>query len=588
MGVDKIIRMFALNLAPILLLLCLLSGDACHAWINRNLPRSRRTHRKSIRRWIHASDSDATKTAGAQSQQLPMSDIQKTTDNKKHLQQSQDPFIRSTTFQTALVIVPPDRAWDSLQRARHFARDSTYTKWPPCIRLFHPFCLFEKLSDVAMDLALIVEEANLEPFDITLSQWTILPHAEVLQADALALESMPESVRLETSSHEKLFIDNEEKQRRRDIEELIKSEEKLGKARKRRRDMQQRERNQASGSDEQSTWKDSGAFNNSPNDGLSDNDGYSPSSRDDQKSRNYDEYDGPCVICLEPDAESQQKLQQLRDFLRPLLFDVTDYYSPTSSVSKTSLVNTNNGESAFDVFRPVVPIGTFSSVANAIPIARKLRGLLGSPLKFSVTDLHFISCLDKSNMGKVSWSPQDDEALLSDSEQFGCDAMVMLAGEEMEPLDEELGQDVAALLLDKGEKGGEEGQEDDGSTSDYDSSFVDDSDDDANDKPKSRSLEDWLYDDEEYDEGSVVVIGRTHFFTGENRMYVGMPAASSKVPKAGDRSSGEARRKNAAIQSQRLWSESNYGNVGENPPTRTKSAKPQNDDVDRGWNLSDE
>ena len=41
-------------------------------------------------------------------------------------------------------------------------------------------------------------------------------------------------------------------------------------------------------------------------------------------------------------------------------------------------------------------------------------------------------------------------------------------------------------------------------------------------------LEQWLNgDDDEYDEGTVVVIGRTQFFTGEMRQYVGMPATSA-------------------------------------------------------------
>ena len=46
----------------------------------------------------------------------------------------------ATTMSTALCIVPPDEAWDTIQRARHLARDRTYHKWPPALRLFHPFC----------------------------------------------------------------------------------------------------------------------------------------------------------------------------------------------------------------------------------------------------------------------------------------------------------------------------------------------------------------------------------------------------------------------------------------------------------------
>lgn len=34
----------------------------------------------------------------------------------------------SSTFSTAMCIVPPDEAWDSIQRARHLARDTSFYK----------------------------------------------------------------------------------------------------------------------------------------------------------------------------------------------------------------------------------------------------------------------------------------------------------------------------------------------------------------------------------------------------------------------------------------------------------------------------
>ena len=40
---------------------------------------------------------------------------------------------------TAVCIIPPDDAWDTIQRARHLAQDTTFFRWPPAIRLFHPF-----------------------------------------------------------------------------------------------------------------------------------------------------------------------------------------------------------------------------------------------------------------------------------------------------------------------------------------------------------------------------------------------------------------------------------------------------------------
>ena len=41
------------------------------------------------------------------------------------------------SWHNALAIIPPDDAWDQIQRARYVANDSTYKLWPPTIRIFH-------------------------------------------------------------------------------------------------------------------------------------------------------------------------------------------------------------------------------------------------------------------------------------------------------------------------------------------------------------------------------------------------------------------------------------------------------------------
>ena len=61
---------------------------------------------------------------------------------------------------------------------------------------------------------------------------------------------------------------------------------------------------------------------------------------------------------------------------------------------------------------------------------------------------------------------------------------------------------------------------------------LDDEEEDVSD------IEDWLNLDDDWDEGTQVIIGRTHFFTGEQRTYKGMPASSAIDSK--DRSTGEA------------------------------------------------
>ena len=55
---------------------------------------------------------------------------------------------------TALCIVPPYEAWDGIQRARHLARDSSFFyRWPPALRLFHPFANVCDLPTLAGKLA---------------------------------------------------------------------------------------------------------------------------------------------------------------------------------------------------------------------------------------------------------------------------------------------------------------------------------------------------------------------------------------------------------------------------------------------------
>ena len=72
------------------------------------------------------------------------------------------------------------------------ARDRTYHRWPPAVRLFHPFSPRSTLSNVALDVARIVEEYNIEPFEVSLNTWTIVPHMEALEADWEAMRQLPE------------------------------------------------------------------------------------------------------------------------------------------------------------------------------------------------------------------------------------------------------------------------------------------------------------------------------------------------------------------------------------------------------------
>ena len=61
---------------------------------------------------------------------------------------------------TALCIVPPDDAWDTIQRARHLARDTSFYKWPPAIRLFHPFAPKNEIPGLVGMLADWIDDQN--------------------------------------------------------------------------------------------------------------------------------------------------------------------------------------------------------------------------------------------------------------------------------------------------------------------------------------------------------------------------------------------------------------------------------------------
>ena len=110
---------------------------------------------------------------------------------------------------------------------------------------------------------------------------------------------------------------------------------------------------------------------------------------------------------------------------------------------------------------------------------------------------------------------------------MGCSALISLYGEEME-MDEELNQEIANLVAQTGQDGGATTINNDSFRSP--SSFASAADDlNVQQHGSIDDIEAFLDDDNEadYDGGTVVVIGRVHFFTGDARIYQGMPATSS-------------------------------------------------------------
>jgi hypothetical protein len=441
------------------------------------------------------------------------------------------------SMSTCLVIVPPDQSWDRLQRARHFARDRSYTKWPPCIRLLHPFVSESEMDDYALRIADIIEEYNIQPLSLRLDQWSLVPHVEAMEADWEAMRNLPDS----TASTVQSRTTNSDKE----IQELIAREEKIGKEKlkeRRRRDgAKQKNRNRKA---EQVPQNSSGATAvPAPGDEDSDDNASSKNALLQKQKQMYEEFNGPTVICLEPDAESVVKLTALRELLLHELFPDADQRLFMQKYSVSSSVSDPVSFPLYSKFRPVVPIAAFPTVTSAMEMARKLRKQW-EPLEFDVTDLHVISSSHTADSGdadhllsdnreyQLFHSPKTTSSSLGGGEerhlttagQFGCDSMIMLMGEEVE-MDELLNQDIAKMVLERGETGGY-GADKIVLDNSHDNTSTDK---DEEDLGILGDLKQWLEEDDDFDEGTVVVIRRTHFFTGEMRNYVGMPAFSVMV-----------------------------------------------------------
>mmetsp|Transcript_30108 Transcript_30108/g.62538 ORF Transcript_30108/g.62538 Transcript_30108/m.62538 type:complete len:723 (-) Transcript_30108:100-2268(-) len=558
------------------------------------------------------------------------------------------------TMSTAVCIIPPDDAWDTIQRARHLARDTSFYKWPPAIRLFHPFAPKHEIPSLVGKLAEWIEEEGeramdralsdienskrdsdeesffsvaslLQPFEVTLDSITILPHWEILDARIEALEERMPQANLGETEEQKAW-----RRRRDEGLRLIEKEETKGKERKIEREKKRavkaaRAAGKSCVRNEGSNIEDMPVTEEDKDDEGDEDD------EDVEKKRNS--YNGPCVIYLSPSDESRISLEYFRETLCDELFPMYDEFSPSSSVSpypeqlprKAIMSKTKSSQDSN--FRPLLPIGRFATVGEAVKIAKVLQKVW-EPLTFNVTDVQFISREDegavmlntagvgfgnvpgkmdpsfwdipevrhRTKHGTLSSSNESTQrmALTSSGEVedvskqgvYGCDAMVMLLGEEPE---EELMDEESSLSMLMDDEGGEE----DGAGPvdhtrqkgkiNYDEIFstaegeyqrlqaleespfavvgeeelmVSESD--------KKGIEDWLDDDDGllYDEGATVVVGRTQFFMGAMREYVGMPASSTIDAKdriMGGGISAVARRKGSVSRNSDSWEAGDYG-----------------------------
>jgi len=617
------------------------------------------------------------------------------------------------TFSTALCIIPPDNTWDTIQKARHLARDTTFYKWPPSIRLFHPFApkyeisnlvgelaswfdeqnydlygtefegIFDDEYEVLLDEGMLVREDTtssissdennnneiLSAFEITLDSIQILPHFEVLDARLEALESkqqIPKQQTLDISIEEREY-QKRKAQGKKLIDEQVIMGKKRKKERERKKKLKQRLKMIENGEiDPYDTASGSGS---SEDDIVEDTDKEDEASTDTKKKNSYN---GPCVIYLSPNDESRIKLTTLRERLKTDLFPMYDPFSPSSSVSPypeqlprrqgvKQQVTQDDKEEKESQFKPLLPIARFATVSDAVKVAKILQQTW-DPLTFNVTDLQFISrdddsdklvqqqqhgsssvvgfgstesrgggvgtkksqqyesdiddipevryrrkhgTLSSSSSSSAASSSHQRMALTTSGEVediskqgiYGCDAMVMLLGEEPEEsiMDEEasltmiMDDDVDDVEVDISRDepfrlDGLEEQEDTNigkinyneifttaereyqrmqaheelSTASYvgDVPIFDES---------VTDIEAWLDDDDSDvdDDGATVVIGRAQFFMGAMREFVGMPASSAIDSKNRIMSGGAnalSRRKGAVHRAtHESWDEGDYG-----------------------------
>ena len=77
---------------------------------------------------------------------------------------------------TSVALVPPDEAWPPIQAARTLIRDRGLWRWPPHANLLYPFLAPRLFFHAAHELA--IHAADVEPFDVTLSEMRCFVHSK--------------------------------------------------------------------------------------------------------------------------------------------------------------------------------------------------------------------------------------------------------------------------------------------------------------------------------------------------------------------------------------------------------------------------
>jgi hypothetical protein len=407
------------------------------------------------------------------------------------------------------------------------------------------------------------------PFEVTLDSLQILPHWEVLDARTDADERQTPQEGMGETLDEQRFRKQKEASRQLIEEETLKGftrkqerekKELVAQRRKLKRELKQSLNAIASGIED---YDDVDEIKEKLEEvqkkiTLLSNDEVEVESND-FKQKNQDNppeetkqksFDGPCVIYLSPNEQSCIALKALREELRIRLFPSYDAFSQSSSVSYPEFLPKKSLSDKREGWRPLLPIARFPSVKEAVKVAKVLQKSW-HPLEFNVTDIQFISRseddIDSGNglgasrnqdhatqsMAVTTSGEVDDVTKVG---VFGCDAMVMLLGEEPE---EEIIEDDATLSMIVAE-GEDESNQDGNIGINYNALFTNAEREYQRMKSHEElssaeflgevpifsggdDLEKWLDDDDNEldDEGATVVLGRAQFFMGAMREFVG-------------------------------------------------------------------
>eukprot|EP00815_Leptocylindrus_aporus_P009111 CAMPEP_0116052682 /NCGR_PEP_ID=MMETSP0322-20121206/1712_1 /TAXON_ID=163516 /ORGANISM="Leptocylindrus danicus var. apora, Strain B651" /LENGTH=679 /DNA_ID=CAMNT_0003535651 /DNA_START=176 /DNA_END=2215 /DNA_ORIENTATION=- len=473
---------------------------------------------------------------------------------------------------TALCIVPCEKseAWESIQRYRYACRDTRLYFHPPSINLFYPFSPHDSLFSAASatgNLLQLMPSTNASRFEVKLDRVVFLVQRESvqIQQDEELREEMDSSINSWTRKEMEIF-------------DLIKSEEMKGMERKIKRFQKEKKMAKEMGKE---FSEDQDAVLNEMISQMEIGKVYIED--DEKETDEVVEIDAftvtesnknlllsPCLLCLAPDIESASRIRSLRSSLSEEIFGSFDRPSGIfrdgcildMNLKLDEGIPSNNEKSGKMQQEPLVVLGQFQALAKTAPLANAISDELAKTgsIIFNAEDLHFIS---NDPDGMSNREKKRKRRKPSARFPFGVDAKVRLIDVEEE-------EDLTSLELE-----GNDGHQVDLNFEEIFKSLLDVAEVEAKkalmiwsrEERESLGIDDELQLDflnesvEDWNEGATITIGRTQFFLGEKRDYVGMPAYNPldfKKTGGDDFISGATRRRGARHGALR-WNDGDFG-----------------------------